>query len=93
MCLFARSTVSIHAPTRGATKATGLESQSLSFNPRAHAGRDLKGQIKKTVVYVSIHAPTRGATAVGGVTARHIGFNPRAHAGRDSDDFDQDIPF
>jgi len=32
--------VSIHAPTRGATKVLKRAFQARSFNPRAHAGRD-----------------------------------------------------
>ena len=33
-----------------------------SFNPRAHAGRDVPHHLVLTRVEVSIHAPTRGAT-------------------------------
>ena len=33
--------VSIHAPTRGATSSRRRNRRPLSFNPRAHAGRDL----------------------------------------------------
>ncbi len=33
-----------------------------SFNPCAHAGRDLNGDTDQTDLRVSIHAPTRGAT-------------------------------
>ena len=35
------ASVSIHAPTRGATRIRIIPVQSLSFNPRAHAGRDV----------------------------------------------------
>ena len=56
--------VSIHAPTRGATLSVAPPpTQHSSFNPRAHAGRDINRV--RAVVYelcVSIHAPTRGAT-------------------------------
>nr|AGS52455.1 hypothetical protein [uncultured bacterium contig00101] len=35
--------VSIHAPTRGATRnQPKKEKKAISFNPRAHAGRDKK---------------------------------------------------
>ena len=56
--------VSIHAPTRGATcKLASCVWLSKCFNPRAHAGRDLKYQrCVENVAWVSIHAPTRGAT-------------------------------
>ena len=33
------------------------------FNPRAHAGRDLRPELMLHRLSVSIHAPTRGATA------------------------------
>jgi len=61
-----RCGVSIRAPTRGATSRTPKHrSVRTSFNPRAHAGRDLP-----TVL------PWR---------SRYC-FNPRAHAGRDPRD-------
>ena len=58
--------VSIHAPTRGATcKLASCVWLSKCFNPRAHAGRDLKYQrCVENVAWVSIHAPTRGATSL-----------------------------
>ena len=34
----------------------------MSFNPRAHAGRDQKQIVINMLSQVSIHAPTRGAT-------------------------------
>jgi len=55
--------VSIHAPTRGATRAHySLSVVYACFNPRAHAGRDSIGVLLKGGPHVSIHAPTRGAT-------------------------------
>ena len=55
--------VSIHAPTRGATETgnTGA-TPKLSFNPRAHEGRDEAPVYLSGEFNVSIHAPTRGAT-------------------------------
>ena len=56
--------VSIHAPTRGATRCpTTTSINTKSFNPRAHAGRDRSSSsdLARTLI-VSIHAPTRGAT-------------------------------
>ena len=75
--------VSIHAPTRGATRRAGRGGARNRFNPRAHAGRDhapvppLRGR------RVSIHAPTRGATRARRRPPPCGRFNPRAHAGRD----------
>ena len=76
--------VSIHAPTRGATRSTMRVLPSIRFNSRAHAGRD------------DIPYPIRGhwlrfnSRAHAGRDTRSIGefstktsFNSRAHAGRD----------
>ena len=56
--------VSIHAPTRGATiQSRSHHSRHASFNPRTHTGCDLVALETFPVnVPVSIHAPTRGAT-------------------------------
>ena len=44
-CFF-RTAVSIHAPMRGATSSSAVgAAASTSFNPRAHAGRDLVQQV------------------------------------------------
>ncbi len=59
-----RQGVSIHAPTRGATRRNRSAARSSEcFNPRAHAGRDRPdlAAINRNIS-VSIHAPTRGAT-------------------------------
>ena len=58
--------VSIHAPTRGATgNRLRLHLRRRGFNPRAHKGRDLTESRTPTLPRrVSIHAPTRGATAL-----------------------------
>ena len=56
--------VSIHAPTRGATcNPIFAMTVLISFNPRAHAGRDVRHPVRGPApAQVSIHAPTRGAT-------------------------------
>ena len=57
--------VSIHAPTRGATKAPLLQQDLACFNSRAHAGRDYHSAAAALrQAGVSIHAPTRGATLI-----------------------------
>ena len=57
--------VSIHAPTRGATRhQLPNPCRRGGFNPRAHAGRDDSGFGFSGKYAVSIHAPTRGATLV-----------------------------
>ncbi|ENO88262.1 hypothetical protein C665_02527 [Thauera aminoaromatica S2] len=57
-------TVSIHAPTGGATHLSRRHVPStVSFNPRAHGGRDRAAQAPLGLpLRVSIHAPTGGAT-------------------------------
>ncbi len=61
----------------------------FTFNPRAHAGRDLVKPHLHTMIRVSIHAPTRGATPRRRSRARTPRFNPRAHTGRDLLSFDK----
>ena len=56
----------------------------MSFNPRAHVGRDLKQLASQEVLVVSIHAPTWGATASAVFIVGMTCFNPRAHVGRDN---------
>ena len=55
----------------------------ISFNPRAHTGRDISILGYNAAVIVSIHAPTRGAIIRVLLYKGVIGFNPRAHTGRD----------
>ncbi len=64
----AERTVSIHAPTRGATVLITLIFNFLCFNPRAHAGRDGNDPHQLLAFLVSIHAPTRGATHTNAVS-------------------------
>ena len=58
------TTISIHAPTRGATKTTGAgRPETTNFNPRSHEGSDhVGGANNRLDSKISIHAPTRGAT-------------------------------
>ena len=78
--------VSIHAPTRGATRENRL--LLVAFDVSIHAptrGATRIGLANPHMAVVSIHAPTRGATRRR--IPRHaldpVRFNPRAHAGRD----------
>ena len=54
--------VSIHAPTRGATCLQCKVAPLRCFNPRPHAGGDGNQVFAGYITAVSIHAPTRGAT-------------------------------
>ena len=81
-----KTTVSIHAPARGATNYTRTTYLvSASFNPRTREGCDL-GIDKSTYnLKVSIHAPARGATRDRLLRElKIICFNPRTREGCDS---------
>ena len=55
--------ISIHAPTRGATKQHICPFfHQRDFNPRSHEGSDYNSSCIYTFRTISIHAPTRGAT-------------------------------
>ena len=79
--------ISIHAPTWGATcKPQRRSGGRAYFNPRTHMGCDEAGLYKYTQApdFISIHAPTWGATATstrGSTNTRY--FNPRTHMGCD----------
>ncbi len=77
-------TVSIHAPTRG---ATGGQEQAIDerwFQSTRPCGARRFIFIACPQPQVSIHAPTRGATPYIRYDIAIVSFNPRAHAGRDS---------
>ena len=67
-------TVSIHAPTQGATSAQAAEWVGLGrFNPRTHAGCDpRRAPVRSAGHAVSIHAPTQGATPTVDLAHGHI---------------------
>ena len=78
--------VSIHAPTRGATRCPcAWWKLDLRFNPRPHARGDSGNGNIDFECRVSIHAPTRGATRKRHVIRRSSSFNPRPHARGDHD--------
>ena len=68
----ATSSVSIHAPVRGATNHCNTFFNVCSFNPRPRAGGDLRKEFLLHGEGVSIHAPVRGATT----TAREVRMLP-----------------
>ena len=76
--------VSIHAPTRGATRIvfsiTGLFD---CFNPRAHAGRDVNWAVLKMIFMFQSTRPRGARLAMITSFSPDSSFNPRAHAGRD----------
>ena len=56
-------TVSIHAPTKGATAhSASIVFSFFCFNPRSHEGSDYLNCLCNYDNLVSIHAPTKGAT-------------------------------
>ena len=58
--------ISIHAPTRGATRFIWYRFKIyINFNPRSHERSDqFDRKLKQQAQKISIHAPTRGATAI-----------------------------
>ena len=84
--LYCDSSVSIHAPARGATICPSFRRtyHFVSIHaPARGATADPHGDIHERVV--SIHAPARGATRLRLVNPFEIaGFNPRAREGRDA---------
>ena len=61
-----RVIISIHAPTRGATRGRQRDIQNSNISIHAPTrGATKKPQEDKTMNEISIHAPTRGATRKG----------------------------
>ena len=57
--------LSIHAPTRGATKShTMYPINAVTFNPRSYKRSDVSEAKTEKYLLLSIHAPTRGATLI-----------------------------
>ena len=88
------ATVSIHAPTRGATRSIGAKGriQRVSIHAPTRGATLLSGGLF-TQAIVSIHAPTRGATT----SPKNNGppcdcFNPRTHTGCDTSPKDNGPP-
>ncbi len=76
--------VSIHAPTWGATPALNRAAMAMSFNPRAHVGRDSKIVSSEAESYLFQSTRPRGARPIMEAKIRLTdSFNPRAHVGRD----------
>ena len=77
--------VSIHAPTRGATRAGRTRCRArCCFNPRAHAGRDISPFRSRATAALFQSTRPRGARLSLLTTSSTLtSFNPRAHAGRD----------
>jgi len=78
--------VSIHAPMRGATESrTNHKATTISFNPRAHAGRDIEAALEDCARFMFQSTRPCGArpAKVEMTVSITICFNPRAHAGRD----------
>ncbi len=78
--------ISIHAPTRGATKLIDeLTNPKLVFQstlPRGERHLQMPALLEATPI--SIHAPTRGATSESGRNPLlSANFNPRSHEGSD----------
>ena len=81
-----RSSVSIHAPMKGATSPREiwrpLRSVSIHAPMKGATRRSTRNRDRPR--HVSIHAPMKGAIHLDGSWTGHRHFNPRAHEGRDS---------
>ena len=77
------TSVSIHAPTGGATSPAALRRMASAFQFTRPRGARLRPPPSPPSSRVSIHAPTGGATwcSPSGIARRC--FNSRAHGGRD----------
>ena len=65
VALLALLEISIHTPTKGATKAEAKVRQHISnFNPHSHEGSDDEEEVSALMSEISIHTPTKGATVV-----------------------------
>ena len=64
MCYnLSHTNISIHAPTRGATRVLAPVNRSIEFQSTLPRGERPNGvTIEHGGLYISIHAPTRGAT-------------------------------
>jgi len=82
--VFASSSVSIHAPARGATLCEVYLLPCHRFNPRTRTGCDDECTAGIAECDVSIHAPARGATTGDcGCFWINSCFNPRTRTGCD----------
>ena len=92
LCL--RLLVSIHAPTRGATSCYWWRyHHCYSFNPRAHAGRDLLNTCKAALAQCFNPRAHAGRDLPLRLFPLALNcFNPRAHAGRDDVPQGQGMP-
>src|SRR5271157_3364506 len=77
--------VSIHAPTRGATRRFALDHLHELVSIHAPTrGATTAAYLAARFLDVSIHAPTRGATCTSSPSYRcGWSFNPRSHTGSD----------
>ena len=83
-----RKDVSIHAPTRGATRVWYMISNFRHWfqSTHPHGVRQIKIEHYEPAFDVSIHAPTRGATPAKWRDKKEVEnrFNPRTHTGCDT---------
>ena len=81
------NTISIRAPTRGATTNADRIRSMTDISIRAPArGATVAYELRDSMTRISIRAPARGATSRSVHTRRRINhFNPRSHEGSDAD--------
>ena len=80
------TTVSIHAPTRGATVTYYLlYLDEMRFNPRSHEGSDVTFRLLEIIISQFQSTLPRGERHRDDISVcKHLSFNPRSHEGSDS---------
>ena len=81
--------ISIHAPTKGATKQVGHDRKfcRISIHAPTKGATKQVGHDRK-FCRISIHAPTKGATrSTTSLKLKTMNFNPRSHEGSDQVSF------
>ena len=86
--------ISIHAPTRGATRSQTCDGADAHISIHAPTRGATQKELQScSIPVISIHAPTRGATVLLSASPSSTRyFNPRSHEGSDSN-FRQKVLF
>ncbi len=85
MYIFNRESISIHAPTRGATQKNREAVKRCIFQSTLPREERRRNRYRYYCLSISIHAPTRGATGTAAYYSMSCdNFNPRSHERSDS---------
>ena len=87
MSLYKITTISIHAPTKGATLGMfDIEHQTIDFNPRSHEGSDYNTHDASNCFSNNFNPRSHEGSDmfVASRTPSALNFNPRSHEGSDT---------